>query len=649
MRPLLLFLLVGSVSQAQLTGTKPLEASDDRSAAMVAGIDRFLLRLTASTAEARPQIAKQSTTEQRRTRLREILGAVDARVSPVTMQPVGTLGDPALVADTAEVTIQRVRWPVHDGTFGEGLLLPPKTAEPIARLIFTPDPAQTPEQLLGLQTGSKARNIFLSSGCQILIPALLNRDTAFSRSELLGRSAPVSHREWIYRQSFIMGRTPVGYEVQMIESAIDWMSALPVKKSISLLGFGEGGLIALHTAALDTRVHSALVGGHFGPREGLWSEPIERHLQHFVREFGDAGAAALIAPRKLVIENAHFPELPPPLEVNGRILAAPGKITSFTLDQVESEAEKARSLASVADDWLHVFPQGDTQGMMPVLFAPETLAEFSRRPQSRPAPLPQADHSAFATARQQRLVSQWTAHTQGLVPRAEMHRETAFWKKLPLTGEADFAKHIEGERVWFWEKVIGRLPDPDQPANPRSRLIRETDKVAIHEIELDVWDDVTAWAWVALPKDLKPGEKRPVIVCQHGLEGLPESCFEDDASTRAYGAYKAWALRLAEQGYITVAPHNPYRGGDAFRTLQRKLNPLGLTLFSVIIGQHQRLLEWLKDQPFTDPQRIAFYGLSYGGKSAMRIPAALPDYCLSICSGEHEHRDAHEIRFHRRI
>jgi hypothetical protein len=72
----------------------------------------------------------------------------------------------------------------------------------------------------------------------------------------------------------------------------------------------------------------------------------------------------------------------------------------------------------------------------------------------------------------------------------------------------------------------------------------------------------------------------------------------------------------------------------SFRSLQRKLNPIGKTLFSVIIGQHQRILEWLKQLPFTDPKRIAFYGLSYGGKSAMRIPAVLTDYSLSICSGD---------------
>jgi hypothetical protein len=35
-----------------------------------------------------------------------------------------------------------------------------------------------------------------------------------------------------------------------------------------------------------------------------------------------------------------------------------------------------------------------------------------------------------------------------------------------------------------------------------------------------------------------------------------------------------------------------------------------------------------------DPQRIGFYGLSYGGKTAMRVPALVTDYALSICSAD---------------
>jgi hypothetical protein len=54
----------------------------------------------------------------------------------------------------------------------------------------------------------------------------------------------------------------------------------------------------------------------------------------------------------------------------------------------------------------------------------------------------------------------------------------------------------------------------------------------------------------------------------------------------------------------------------------------------VILAQHDRILDWLSEQPFVDPKRIGFYGLSYGGKTAMRVPSLLDRYCLSICSAD---------------
>ena len=59
-----------------------------------------------------------------------------------------------------------------------------------------------------------------------------------------------------------------------------------------------------------------------------------------------------------------------------------------------------------------------------------------------------------------------------------------------------------------------------------------------------------------------------------------------------------------------------------------------MSLFSFITAQHQRTLEWLASLPFVDAKRIGFYGLSYGGKTAMRVPALLPEYALSICSAD---------------
>jgi hypothetical protein len=147
---------------------------------------------------------------------------------------------------------------------------------------------------------------------------------------------------------------------------------------------------------------------------------------------------------------------------------------------------------------------------------------------------------------------------------------------------------------------------------------------------LDVWPDVFAYGLLLLPKDLHEGERRPVVVCQHGLEGRPQ----DTLDRAPDNPYQAFSAHLAELGFIVYAPQNPYIGMDDFRVLQRLANPLRKSLFSIIVRQHERTLEWLSSLPFVDPDRIGFYGLSYGGKTAMRVPALLTQYACSICSGD---------------
>jgi dienelactone hydrolase family protein len=346
-----------------------------------------------------------------------------------------------------------------------------------------------------------------------------------------------------------------------------------------------------------------------------------------------------VLPRSLVIGYGMYPQTPDkPDKISGKeASAAPGGLAKPDLSEVRAEVQRTRGLMQNHFDKnlrLVVADEADSS-----LFPAEAHAWFSKA-------LNLTNHPALATyrtmekslpdpaARQERTVREMERYTQGLLQSCEDERNAQFWKPLPLLSTDKYVEATQPLRETFWNDIIGRLPDPSLPANPRSRLLFEKESFSAYEVILDVWPDVEAWGYLLVPKDLKPGEKRPVVVCQHGLEGLPEDVIAEDEKHPAWHYYKGFAAKLARQGFITFAPHNFYRGKDSFRVIQRKLNPLGQTLFSVIIGQHQRLLEWLKAQPFVDEKRIAFYGLSYGGKSAMRIPAVLEGYCLSICSGD---------------
>ncbi len=640
-----------------LPGTVPLTISQPLDVLMVEGIDRFAMRALTGAAGEREQYWKrdystpaayEKSVAPNRVHLSKILGVVDPRATSESLNLVAGLGHDAAIAKAEQYTVYAVTWPVLDGVTGEGLLLQPKS-RPIARVMAVPDADWSPEMLVGLATGlaptaQYARRL-AEQGCQVLIPTLINRRDDFSGNPEI-RMTNQPHREYVYRQAFEMGRHIIGYEVQKILAGVGQLAALNANEKqelgLGIVGVGEGGLLALAAAALDSRVEAridaALVSGYFQPREAVWQEPIYRNVWGLLREFGDAEIASLIAPRGLVIEAAAAPEVSgPPAPRDGRGGAAPGKITTPQLDDVRREFDRARVYYEQLKlpERLHLVVSGDGNGpAVSDAALAALLKELEHDQPLKPAGKAPPDlRMEFSTeSRQRRQLAELVEFTQKLVRRSARERDK-FWSKASRASVSAWEQSAEFYRNYVYEEMIGKLPAPTMPPNIRSRQVLDDPAFRGYEVLIDVYPDVVAGGILLLPKDLKPNEKRPVVVCQHGLEGVPLDTISKEVD--GYNYYKAFAAELARQGFITYAPQNPYRGGDRFRVLQRKSNPVGRSLFSYIIRQHERTLEFLAGLPNVDPARIGFYGLSYGGKTAVRVPPMLKGYSLSICSADY--------------
>jgi len=628
-------------SEEPVPGTSLLKGEDDFSYESVLANDRFLDRQIELAKQARNRrwVGGEFDLDTRRSEFVEILGLHrDQRVENPAFE-FYTRGDFESNPES-KVRLRRVRWPVLEGVSGEGWLLEPEIEDPVSHplVIAIPDADQHPEELLGWgEQGSNFDSYPLrmaESGCRVLIPALVSREEMEFR---------MTRREWLHRPAFVLGRTLSSYEVHMIlagaDALIHSVAEAGEMPPLGVLGWGEGGRLALFAAAIDRRFEVAGVSGYFGPRENLWREPAEHNLFEFVRAFGDAELGALSEARSLVIETGRFPDAGFRLDGEGEIEVLeerpakngkPGRFAAFPLHEVKEEFSRLQALVSEPDsvrlfESNRAFSDPALEAFLQPLGKNLASADV---PKSPPA---EREWEAAAEERENRIAAAIERHTQGALVDAA-HDRFAYFSNLKTGNLEQFRETIEPYRDRFREEVIGHFDTPLISPNPRSRPYQVSEKTQSYEVVLDVFDGVFAYGILTVPRnlDFSSSGKLPVVVCQHGLEGTPQ----DLVGEKKFKAYQAFATRLAEEGYVTFAPQNGYKYFDRFRLQQFKAQSIGRTLFSIAVPQHEQITRWLASLPFVDEERIAFYGLSYGGKSAMRIPPLVERYCLSICSGD---------------
>ncbi len=111
-----------------------------------------------------------------------------------------------------------------------------------------------------------------------------------------------------------------------------------------------------------------------------------------------------------------------------------------------------------------------------------------------------------------------------------------------------------------------------------------------------------------LPKDLRPGEKRPAIVFVHG--GPVRQMLLGYHYMEVYHLFYGVNQWLASQGYVVMSIN--YRGGigygKTFRTAPNT-NARGNSEYQDVLAGAR----YLQSRPDVDPKRVGIWGLSYGG------------------------------------
>ena len=474
--------------QGLLPNTDPLSLQGDPAEQMVAGIDRaFSQALEASQGQRRRawhrDLAGPSAYDRsilpNRDRLQRLLGIVDPPLSSLPSE-IQTQ-HPTRRGEAESFTIESIRWPVLPGVSGEGLWLRPKR-QISARVIAVPDADQTPEMLVGLAPGLAPERQFArrlaEHGCEVLVPVLINRQDTGSGNSALNRFTNQPHREWIYRQAYALGRHIIGFEVQKIQAAIDFLAASSPTNSgsastnlpprLGVAGYAEGGLLAFYAAALDPRIDAALVSGYFDAREHLWQEPIYRNIFGLLREFGDAEIATLIAPRALIVEHSPVPSIDgPPAPRPGHTGAAPGLLRSPDYESVESEYERARALLRAgAPRYFDRFKlisgaegmstgPGSDRALTALLNALGLRLDSVRQPGPPPADL----LATFDPAeRQTRQLLELQESCQKLALDSAQVRATRFWAQIDAQTPEAWAAASQPFRTQFIQEILGPAP-----------------------------------------------------------------------------------------------------------------------------------------------------------------------------------------------
>jgi dienelactone hydrolase len=186
-------------------------------------------------------------------------------------------------------------------------------------------------------------------------------------------------------------------------------------------------------------------------------------------------------------------------------------------------------------------------------------------------------------------------------------------------------------------QLLGRWP---QPAPLAARVEERVDlgDVVRLRVSYEVESAERVPAYLLLPGDLRPGERRPGVFAHHQHAGQFH-LGKSEVAGLAGDPEQAYALELARRGYVVLAPdaicfeeRGPHRGHldpppdqapgrdfERFEFTRRILH--GSCLQTKLVWDMRRGLDYLQSRPDVDPDRLGCIGHSLGGQQTLFLAA----------------------------
>jgi cephalosporin-C deacetylase-like acetyl esterase len=499
--------------------------------------------------------------------------ATVARLIGVGDRPAKATPGPGirLIAEKDRFTVYEVEFQIYDDVRGDGLLLVPHGEQKLPLTVVCHAEDASPE------VDGLAQYLVTGGKDVVLVPRFVPRASDHPDSEKYHKDL----RYLLHRFSYSLGRHPIGVDVDTVAAAIDAVRTLKPEwdqSNLSIYGTRQGGTTAMYAAALDARLQSVMLIDAFEDRSKAYDEPADRAIFRHLVEFDDSDVCSLIAPRELTIVSPQR--------------NAVARVESIYRKLGAAKAFKHIDRQEALGEGLLMRPADEIKAHRDKLYA-QLKEHFHKMIE------------ASADVRAKRWATD-AKTPEAFQPTQKKLREAY----LDLVGRCDFLPRV--------------------PLDPRSQKAYDTDEYVGYKVLLDVFDGLEAYGILLIPKNIKPGERRPAVICQHGFAGTPEKTIGPGELDQYYHRFPH---TLAQRGYVTFSPYIVVPTEESEYRLDRRGKVVGESRVSVCRQQYAAIVDFLQSLDFVDPDRIGYQGLSYGGFTGLWVVSQEPRISPVIVAG----------------